>query len=315
MEIPVYLFTGFLESGKTKFVQETLEDANFNNGENILLLVCEEGIEEYDDSRFASPNVSIVTLEDKSELTRENLEAITEKSGCERIIVEYNGMWNLDDFYRALPSGWLVYQEMFFADANTFINYNNNMRGLVVDKLKSCEMCVFNRAKADFDKLMVHKIVRSVSRKADIAYEYADGSVEYDNIEDPLPFDKNASVIEINDDDFGLWYRDFAENTKDYIGKTVKAKFMCARNKIINSKNELVVGRRIMTCCEDDIEYKGLLCKCEGAHDFAAGSWVLLTAQISFKKHRVYKDTEGPLLTALEISQCDAPENQVCSFI
>lgn len=51
-EIPVYLFTGFLEAGKTKFIQETFEDPRFNNGENTLLLVCEEGIEEYDPSRF-----------------------------------------------------------------------------------------------------------------------------------------------------------------------------------------------------------------------------------------------------------------------
>ena len=46
-QVPVYLFTGFLESGKTKFAQQTLEDASFNNGDRILLLVCEEGVEEY----------------------------------------------------------------------------------------------------------------------------------------------------------------------------------------------------------------------------------------------------------------------------
>ena len=48
MELPVYLFTGFLESGKTKFIQETLEDSRFNAGERTLLLVCEEGVEEYE---------------------------------------------------------------------------------------------------------------------------------------------------------------------------------------------------------------------------------------------------------------------------
>ena len=59
MEIPVYLFTGFLESGKTKYMQETLEDKRFNEGERTLLLVCEEGEEEYDPSTFASPNVFV----------------------------------------------------------------------------------------------------------------------------------------------------------------------------------------------------------------------------------------------------------------
>ena len=47
-EVPVYLFTGFLEAGKTKMIQETLEDEGFNDGSHILLLVCEEGLEEYD---------------------------------------------------------------------------------------------------------------------------------------------------------------------------------------------------------------------------------------------------------------------------
>ena len=145
MEIPVYLFTGFLDSGKTKFIQETLEDVNFNNGEKILLVVCEEGEEEYNEDNFPGDNVDVVYIEDKSELTKENLTAISEKSGAERVLIEYNGMWMLDELYAALPDEWLVYQEMMFAEAMNFENYNANMRSLVGDKLKSCEMCVFNR--------------------------------------------------------------------------------------------------------------------------------------------------------------------------
>ncbi|MBR2021405.1 MAG: GTPase, partial [Clostridia bacterium] len=269
MEIPVYLFTGFLDSGKTKFIQETLEDVNFNNGEKILLVVCEEGEEEYNEDNFPGDNVDVVYIEEKEELTKENLTAISKKSGAERVLIEYNGMWMLDELYAALPDEWLVYQEMMFADASSFESYNANMRSLVGDKLKSCEMCVFNRAKADFDKMAIHKIVRSVSRRAQIAYEYLTGEVEYDDIEDPLPFDKNAPVIEIEDDDYGLWYMDFAENTSDYIGKTIKIRALTMRNKLINAKSEIIVGRQIMTCCADDITYKGLLCKAQNAHDFA----------------------------------------------
>ena len=314
MEIPVYLFTGFLEAGKTKFIQETLEDSGFNKGEKMLLLVCEEGEEEYDMSSFSGQNVTIATLEDKSELTAENLEKLRRDANAERVLIEYNGMWMLDELYKNLPEGWIVYQEMMFADANTFENYNANMRSLVGDKLKSCEICIFNRAKKNFDKLALHKIVRSVTRKADIAYEYADGQVEYDDIEDPLPFDKNADVIVIKDKDFGLWYRDFAENTNDYIGKTVKIHALVARNKLINAKSEIVVGRRIMTCCEADIAYKGLLCRTDKALDFSQGDWVDLTAKISMEKHRVYKSKAGPVLTASEISKATEPENPVATF-
>lgn len=314
METPVYLFTGFLDSGKTKFIQETLEDVNFNNGEKILLVVCEEGEEEYNEDNFPGDNVDVVYIEDKSELTKENLTAISEKSGAERVLIEYNGMWMLDELYAALPDEWLVYQEMMFAEAMTFENYNQNMRPLVGDKLKSCEMCVFNRAKAGFDKMAIHKIVRSVSRRAQIAYEYESGEVEYDDIEDPLPFDKNASVIVIGDDDYGLWYRDFAENTADYIGKTVEITALTMRNKLISAKSEIIVGRQIMTCCADDITYKGLLCKTPNAKDFAQGEWVKLVAKISFEKHRVYRDEKGPVLTAVSFEKTTAPAKPVADF-
>ena len=56
-EIPVYLFVGFLESGKTKFIQETFEDPNFDSGDKTLLLICEEGEEEYNPKKFAFPGV------------------------------------------------------------------------------------------------------------------------------------------------------------------------------------------------------------------------------------------------------------------
>ena len=314
MEIPVYLFTGFLESGKTSFIQETLEDSGFNNGDSILLLVCEEGEREYDESAFASKNVHIEYLEDKSEVNPKNLEELRANCKAQRVLVEYNGMWLIDEFFQNLPENWVVYQEMTFADANTYESYNANMRSLVADKLKSCELCAFNRAKSGFDKLALHRIVRSINRRTDIAYEYADGGVEYDDIEDPLPFDKNAPVIEISDEDFGLWYRDFAENTADYIGKTVKIRALVTRNKLIDAKKEIVVGREIMTCCEADIAYKGLLCRTNRALEFSKGDWVELTAKISMEKHRVYKNDKGPVLTASDIEKSEEPEQPVASF-
>ena len=314
MEIPVYLFTGFLDSGKTRFIQETLEDANFNNGEKILLLVCEEGEEEYNTNLYPGDNVTVAVIDSKQELTKEHLTQLFKDSMAQRVLIEYNGMWMLDELYCALPDEWLVYQEMMFADAGSFESYNANMRSLVGDKLKSCEMCVFNRAKKDFDKMAIHKIVRSVSRRAQIAYEYVDGAVEYDDIEDPLPFDKNAPVIQVADEDYGLWYRDFAENTSDYIGKTVQITALVMRNKLINAKSEIIVGRQIMTCCADDIAFKGLLCKTKNAMDFTQGEWVCLTAKISMEKHRVYRSENGPVLTAVSCEKTTQPQKPVADF-
>ena len=175
-QIPVYSFTGFLDSGKTKFIQETLEDRRFCNGERTLLLVCEEGEEEYAPDQFADKSVFIRIIEDQSELNPEHLTALLKETRAERVVIEYNGMWMLDVLYGAMPEGWMVYQEFFFADARTFLVYNENMRQLVYDKLKSCELAVFNRFTPDMDKMAFHRIVRGASRRCDIAYEAPDGS-------------------------------------------------------------------------------------------------------------------------------------------
>ena len=150
-EMPVYLFLGFLESGKTKFIQETLEDKRFNNGEKTLLLICEEGEEEYEPEKYPSKNVFMRTIEDKNELNEANLQRMVDECHAERVVIEFNGMWLVNDLFEAMPEGWAIYQVMFFADASTFLNYNANMRSLVVDKLNICELVVFNRMEKSFD--------------------------------------------------------------------------------------------------------------------------------------------------------------------
>ena len=130
-QIPVYLFTGFLEAGKTRFIQETLADPRFNSGEKTLLLLCEEGEEEYDPAGFAADNVKLVTIQDKAELSCEYLRNLAAKMRADRVVVEYNGMWLLADLLTVMPQNWTVYQNIMLADATTFETYMMNMRSLV----------------------------------------------------------------------------------------------------------------------------------------------------------------------------------------
>ncbi len=312
-EIAVYLFLGFLESGKTKFIQETLEDPKMDTGENTLLLVCEEGEEEYCPQKFAVRRVTKVTLESVEELTLENLEALTKKHNAERVIIEYNGAWLLQQFFDAMPESWVINQIMTFFDAGTFLNYNRNMRQLVFDKLTMTQMAVFNRFKGEYDKLEFHKVVRGVSRRPDIVYEYIGGKAEFDEIEDPMPFDKDAPVIEVEDRDFAWFYRDLAENTGDYIGKKVKFKGMAAVSKKV-PKGCIVLGRHIMTCCEADIAYDGFAVKCgrlgEGVQ---TRDWLTVTAEIVFEYNGIYRG-EGPVLIAEKIERATPPEQAVVTY-
>ena len=311
-QIPVYLFTGFLEAGKTKFIQETLEDKRFNKGEPTLLLVCEEGVEEYEPEEFSGHRVKLKAVEDEADLTPENLTRWLAQAEAERVLVEYNGMWMLDSLYGALPEGWLVAQEFMFADANTFLSYNANMRQLTYDKLKSAELVVFNRFKPEMEKMDFHKIVRAASRRADIAYEAADGSVVYDDIEDPLPFDIDAPVIEIADRDYAIWYRDVSEEPKKYAGKTVRVKCRCVKRRGIQS-GWMIAGRHVMTCCEADIAFTAFICDFRSIPDMPDDGWFVLTAKMDYKFNRAY-GRRGPVLTAESAEACEAPDPSVATF-
>ena len=306
-DIPVYLFTGFLEAGKTKFIQESLEDARVNNGDRTLLLLCEEGVEEYDPAAFASPNVWIETLESEEDLDPARLQKLVDAHKCVRVIVEYNGMWLLDTFFQQMPQSWVIAQEYLFADSSTFVSYNANMRQLVYDKLKTCELVVFNRCKPDLDRMELHKIVRAVSRRADIAYEKPDGTVE-----DPLPFDLEAPVVNIQDRDYALFYSDLSEDFRKYDGKTLRYKGMVVKSPKL-SKDAFIFGRQVMTCCANDIQFTGLAAVWPQAETLAKGEWVTLTARVGVKWHKAY-GKKGPVLNVTHIDPAEAPEQPVATF-
>ena len=216
-QIPVYAFTGFLDSGKTKFIQETLEDPRFNAGERTLLLVFEEGEEEFDLSTYPYQNVYVEVL-DQQTVTTKDMQALGKKYKAQRVVMELNGMQQVGDLYMRLPENWVVAQEVMFADATTIMTYNANMRNLVMDKLVGAQMVVFNRLAPGADIMPFHKLARAASRNIDILYDYTDGSTQMDDIVDPLPFNINDPVIQIMDEDFALWYRDMTAEPEKYHG-------------------------------------------------------------------------------------------------
>ena len=312
MRLPVYLFTGFLEGGKTSMIQESLNDQNFNSGEKTLVLMCEEGIEELDPSKFWGQNVRIKYIEDESELTKENLRNIVKEHKTDRIIIEYNGMWSLQTLYANMPSDWGIYQNIMFADANSFISYNSNMRQLVYDKLADAEMIVLNRTPNDIDKEEIHKVIRGITRRAAIVYDYPDGHVEYDDIEDPLPFDIDAPVVEIEDDDYALFYRDISEDMSKYNGKTAKFKgIVCTDPRL--PKNSVIIGRHIMTCCADDIQYGGMVCVFNTPQNLKTKDWITVKGKIKIEKTVLYKN-QGPVLYVETTEFAVAPKQEVATF-
>ena len=312
IQIPVYVFTGFLDAGKTKFIQETLEDERFNAGERTLLLVFEEGEEEYDFSTYPHKNVFLEVL-DQQTVTTKQLQALAKKHRVDRVVAEMNGMQMVGDLYMRFPEDWAVAQEVMFADSTTFMTYNANMRNLVMDKLVGAQMVVFNRLTKGQDTMPFHKIARAANRRIDILYDYTDGTTSFDDVEDPLPFDINAPVIELKDEDYALWYRDVTEEPEKYNGKTVRFKAQVAMLR--REKNSMFApGRFVMTCCVDDIQFCGVPCRYADAKSLKPREWVMVTAKITAEKHSLYKGDLGPVLTAVSVVPAEAATQDVCEF-
>ena len=312
-QIPVYAFTGFLDSGKTKFIQETLEDPRFNAGERTLLLVFEEGEEEFDLSTYPYQNVYVEVL-DQQTVTTKDMQALGKKYKAQRVVMELNGMQQVGDLYMRLPENWVVAQEVMFADATTIMAYNANMRNLVMDKLVGAQMVVFNRLAPGADTMPFHKLARAASRNIDILYDYTDGSTQMDDIVDPLPFNINDPVIQIMDEDFALWYRDMTAEPEKYHGKEVVFKAQVAMLRR-NKDGMFAPGRFVMTCCVDDIQFCGIPCRYEGARTLESRSWVMVQAKITAEKHPLYKGDLGPVLTAVKVTRnADPAQPDVATF-
>ena len=311
-QIPVYVFTGFLDAGKTKFIQETLEDPRFNDGERTLLLTFEEGEEEYDFSTYPNQNVYLENLDQQTVTTKE-LQALAKKYKAQRVVAELNGMQLVGDLYMRFPEEWVVAQEVMFADSTTIMAYNANMRNLVMDKLAGAQMVVYNRLKPGADTTELHKLSRAANRRIDILYDYLDGTTAFDDVVDPLPFDINAPVITLKDEDYALWFRDVSEEPQKYDGKTIRYKAQVAMLR--RDKNGMFApGRFVMTCCVDDIEFCGLPCRYDKARTLESRSWVTVTATIKAEKHALYKGEIGPVLTAISVEKAEPADPDVATF-
>lgn len=312
-QIPVFLMLGMLFSGKTTFIQDTLADPRMNSGERTLLLTCEEGDTDYEPEKFAVENLTHVTFEDESEFNAATLAQLNKKHRPERVFIEYNGMWTMQKLYENLPAGWAVAQIIAFFDSTEFLSQNRNMRQQIYDKLTDADLVVFNRFKPEFDKQEFHKIVRGASRMANIIYEYAGGKIEQDDIEDPMPFDVNAPIIEVKDEDYAWFFSDVHEKENFYNGKTAKFKGTLIVDKRV-PKGCVFIGREIMNCCEADISCYGFLLKVgELMPEAKTNDWFVVTAKIKLEYNPLNGEV-GPVMTLERAERCEEPENKVATY-
>lgn len=312
MDIPVYLFTGFLESGKTSFIRDTLEDRDFINDEKTLLIVCEEGEEEYDEVELAGRKIDVVTVEEQKDLTEEFLKRCEEYYKPVRVIIEYNGMWKLDTLIKeAAPENWTVVQVLSTIDATTYEVYSQNMKSMIMEQIKQSDLIIFNRCTEETKRASYRRGIKAFNRKAQIVFEDVYGNPMPQTDED-LPYDIHADYIDLQDEDYGTWYIDAMENPKKYVGKTVHMKAVVYKNKTFGSQL-FVPGRFAMTCCADDITFIGFVCNYPGADKLPLKAWVEVEAEIRCEYRKEYKG-KGPVLYAKSVKPTQKAEEDLVYF-
>ncbi len=311
-EIPVFIFMGFLECGKTRFCSETLIDRNFTEGEPTLLMVTEEGMEEYDEKELEKRNISTVYLEEE-DLNTEKLLDLQDAYHPKQVMIEYNGMWQLEKLFSIrVPKGWTIVQVITLIDAGTFTVYNNNMKSLMAEHIQNADMVVFNRVTDDSDINTMRMAVKTINRRAQIVFENINGQAQVDNGEIEIPYDLEAEVIEIEDEDFGIFYIDASDNTEKYVDKVVKFKGQVYCPPQYKGK-AFVPGRFAMTCCAEDITFLGFKCVSMETPNMKDREWVTVTAKIKCEFYEEF-DGDGPVLYAQKIEKAERAEEDVVYF-
>ena len=309
MDIPVYLVTGFLDAGKTNFINGILEDG-FARQDRTLLLCCEEGEEEYE--KAALDNVTVVTVEEQEQLTCSFLKECEKKYRPKQVLIEYNGMWMLEPLYRdILPANWVLYQIMTFVQASTFDMYAKNMGQLMMEKVTNADMLVFNRCNAELRASLRKRNLRMVNRRADIYLENDDGTSEDYLTGDECPFDLTQEVIDVPDEDFGVWYVDVMDHPDRYAGKLVHMKLVMCHSQRYPGID--CPGRFAMVCCENDVTFLGLIARGPGLDQYKNHDWMEVTAKMGVEDHPAYKG-KGPVMHILSVAPCEKPKAEVVSF-
>ena len=286
-QIPIFLINGQLDSGKTRFISDTIAMGQFAEAKNKLLIVCEEGEEEYSEKLLKDNGVDMVVLE-KEELTEAKLNALDK---------EYDP--------------WIVIVESItLIDATAFNLQWNNMRSIIAETVKYTDMVIFNRCKSGMDLGSYRRSMRALNNTLQIVFE--DDKGEMMSIAEQLPYDVNADIIEVDDADYGIWYMDVSERPDVYVGKKVRFKGQVLKNKYFKDKN-FVPGRKVMTCCAEDTQFIGYISFYNNIASLENRQWIMVTATIKNEFQMAYKK-KGPVLYVEKVENAEPPVEEMVYF-
>lgn len=310
---PVFMITGFLESGKTEFISYTLGQDYFRTKGKTLLILCEEGELEYDPELLKETNTVVEVIEDEADFNPQNLSDIDKKHRPERVIVEFNGMWNYKNI--KFPWYWSLEQQITTIDASTFPMYYTNMKSLLSEMIRKSDLIIFNRCDGLGNELATYRRnVKAVNQKGDIVFEDAQGEVSQ-IFEEDLPFDLKKDTIDLDNYGYGIFFIDAMDHLDRYVGKKLHFLAQVMKPEDVEG-NYFVPGRMAMTCCAADMTFMGYLCRYDGADKLKNKDWIDITVKVGAEARPEYDGKPGPMYEVVSMKPANppAPKDQVISF-
>ena len=303
---PVYVFSGFLDAGKTTAIKESLLDPGFNQGETTLIIAFEQGDEEYDEDFLFNSNSYIVYLDDIRELDEKKIRQLDDDYFPDRIILELNGMQDDNLLFENGSANWLVVDYLTFFDARTLKNQMLNMRQFVFNHVINSAICYINRC-SDQDLMYFRNNLKGINRNLMVAFLDEDSKII--KIEQQM-FD-TSKPLDIKDDDYGLWYIDAIDNADKYDGCeiTLKVKWL---ETIKEYENVCIMGREAMVCCSNDLQKIGLTCTNVDPDSIEKDKFYLLKGKLE-----ALDDENGDrtvILRTESIEEAQAPEDEYVNF-
>lgn len=299
-QLPVFVINGFLEAGKTQFMKFTMQQEYFKTEGNTLLIVCEEGDEEYDEKLLSSTHTTIKYIEDIKDFTIQNMERFTKEVNPERILIEWNGLWEQDKL--EIPDIWFINQMITIYDTSTLDLYikNKDLKAYMGKMLINSELVICNRAdNIDEDILSTYHLqIKAMAPNAEIIFEGEEGEITGD-FSINLPYNLDDKKLIIKPEEYGVFYIDIMDRTEKYDAKEVEFTAQVVRPEGIGD-DVLITGRRAMTCCEADIRFLGFVCNYRGAKNFKNKDWVKIKGKIKVEVNKQYR-AKGPVIYADEV--------------
>ena len=300
----IYFVNGFLEAGKTTFVKELLSQDYFDTGEKTLVLLCEDGSEEYTDDFCKEHHLKVEMIEDEEEFTEEKLKEVEEKTNPERIIIEFNGMWNPEhklDYWSGEQIMMIV-----IIDASTFKLYLNNMKPYVKQQITNAYMTVFRSCDGKENRLASYRrSIRALNPQTNFVFKNKDGEMN-PRLDEDLPYNIQANRIDLTEESFGTFYVDAMEYVTRY-----KDKIVSFTGKIFKKrKNTLLIGRKALTCCSEDLTMFAFICDARDVGEFNEYEWVRVDGQV---KAEYFEKLQAsiPVIQIIWIEKCQKPDQEV----